>query len=267
METNIEALYERVEKRQKNVSSKWLNLGYWEQTNCTEKACEMLFEKVIEQLNVSENANIFDAGFGYGIQDVFLLNKHPHVCITGYNIIQKQVDYANELINTKNLTNNIKLLHGNCVNTKLSSEQFDIVMAIESAFQFNTRELFFKEAYRLLKKDGQIVLADCLPSPSFEANDAFIKAGEKAGIPLSNQYNIDTYVEIMKNAGFVNINYIDITDFVLRGAVKEVYSNNGWRSGDALIQDINDEDINKLMIEFTHSTTIGKYYIIKANKN
>lgn len=267
--SEVQQLYKRVEENNKGQkASLWLNLGLWTNTNKVEEACVALFEKTIEGLKFQEGAKVLDAGFGFGIQDVNLAKKHENIHITGINVVDFQISFAQQLIKDNGLEERVLLLNEDATDTSLNGNQFDAVIAIESAFHFNTREAFFNEAYRLLKPGGMIALADCLPLEQAEFDDQFKAAANEMAIPIENCYDINTYQKKMTEVGFTNLKVEDITDEVLPMASLEMFDADGWRTADIIQNQVEPKSMsmNDLLSKFIQVTTIGKYYIISAKK-
>lgn len=265
--TEVVSLYQRVAQNTlNNPASLWLNLGLWDETNDVNIACKNLFDKAIRSLNITKDSKLFDAGIGYGIQDIYLAEKVPGCIIKGVNIVNFQLDRAIKLVEEKNLQKSVILTNEDATSTSFDADEFDFVIAIESAFHFNTRYDFFKEAFRVLKPGGTIAIADCLPRVDFVMDEEFMKAASSMAIPFANCYNINEYKNLMKKAGYRNILEEDITDLVLPSASIEMFSNTGWRSVNKI------DNMNQLnsafesLEKFIKVTTIGKYYIITATK-
>jgi microcystin synthetase protein McyJ len=248
-----------------NSNCNYLNLGYWKQTNNVIKASEDLLDLVIEKAEIKDGNKILDVGFGYGEQDIYFANKFPKIEINGINILTKQVEFAQQKVKLAGLSNRVVLIDGDAVNLTFEDSIFDLTLAIESAFHFDTRQMFFNESYRVLKPGGIIVLTDCLPQ-TFSKNDKkFIEASTNMGIPLANQYNIQVYIDKLKEVGFEKISYIDLTKHVIPYSAIEMIQNNGWRSK----TEINLEDeiyLEEKFKYFTEKTTIAHYYLVKAYK-
>lgn len=264
---NIKNMYSELDDRITNSLSDcyYLNLGFWKNTNQTKVACEQMIDEVIEYANIEESKNLLDVGYGYGDQDIYLAKKNPDLTIHGINIIDDQVKKAQQKVIENNLSDRVFLKKGDAVSLEFKDNSFDTIIAIESAFHFNTREKFLFEAYRTLKKNGLICLTDCLPKNKNESLDFKIKS-ERFGIPLINQYNITEYVEILKNIGFHSVEYIDITKNVIPYSASEVANKNGWRTEAIVNLPKNNDTLNDLIQNFNISTTIENYFIIKATK-
>ncbi|MDZ4667760.1 MAG: class I SAM-dependent methyltransferase [bacterium] len=263
----IEKMYSRLDKMLLDSQGDcyYLNLGYWKDTNNANLACEALIDLVLSKAELKDGFKILDAGFGYGHQDVYIAKKNPNLHIFGVNIMPRQVEIAKQKVQKEFLSNRVFLFEGSATKLPFENDTFDAVIAIESAFHFDTRESFFEESWRVLKKDGVLCLTDCLPLSNFTKNEQFFLASQKMGIPIENQYPIDEYVSKLSINGFEKISYQNLSEFVLPHSAAEMKQKNGWRSKKEvyLPQNI---DLNQYLKGFTEATTIGSYYLIKAHK-
>lgn len=260
-------MYSELETRITNslANCNYLNLGYWENTNQTKVACEQMIDQVISYANIKENQTILDVGYGYGDQDIYLANKIPNLNIYGINITDIQVKKAQQQVKEKGLSGQLFLEKGDAVSLNYDDDTFDTVIVIESAFHFNTREKFFKEAHRTLKNTGVLCLTDCLPTNKTK-NPDFQKNSERYGIPIDNQYDITEYIKKLEKIGFKSITYIDISEKVIPYSAAEITNKNGWRTESVVNLPKDKNIINDLIDNFHKSTTIESYYIIRAVK-
>jgi microcystin synthetase protein McyJ len=263
----IQIMYSELDSRINNSTSNcnYLNLGYWEDTNVTKIACEQMIDKVISYAKIKENQTLLDVGFGYGDQDIYIATKIPNLNIYGINISDIQVKKAQQQVEEKGLSNQIFLEKGDAISLSYKDNTFDTILAIESAFHFNTREKFLKEAYRTLKNSGTLCLTDCL-SINKNKNPNFKKNSERFGIPIENQYGITEYINKLEKIGFNSITFLDISEHVIPYGAAEINNKNGWRTESVVNLPKDKNTINDLISIFIESTTIESYYIIKAVK-
>lgn len=80
------------------------------------------------------------------------------------------------------------------------------MICVEAAFHFETREKFFAEALRVLKKGGRLVLADILMPASFSRQPA-------ANIVA----DLNEYEQVCRRAGFAEVEVLDVTEFCVGG--------------------------------------------------
>lgn len=266
-QASIQNMYSELDNRINNSKSdcNYLNLGYWKNTNVTKIACEQMIDKVISYAKIKENQTLLDVGFGYGDQDIYIATKIPNLKIFGINISEIQVKKAQQQLEEKGFSNQLFLEKGDAISLAYKDNTFDTIIAIESAFHFNTREKFLKEAYRTLKKSGTLCLTDCLPLNT-DKNPNFQKNSERFGIPIENQYDITEYIQILEKIGFNSITFMDISEHVIPYGAAEINNKNGWRTESMVNLPKDKNTINDLIAIFIESTTIESYYIIKAVK-
>jgi SAM-dependent methyltransferase len=111
-----------------------------------------------------------------------------------------------------------------------------VVIALECAFHFDTRERFFAEAARLLRPGGRLVLADSIPSgPDVNPwrhplrallNDAIRAA---LAVPRANVYPREVYAAKLAAAGFEAVQVESIRDKVFPGWYRALVEDPGLR--------------------------------------
>ena len=98
--------------------------------------------------------------------------------------------------------------------------QFDAVVCIEAAFHFDTRDKFFKEAHRVLKPGGSLVLSDILFR---KMCNTMVQLGQ---VPRANLIaTVDEYRVRLAAAGFTAVEVTDATALCLGGFRRHL---SGW---------------------------------------
>ncbi|MCH8013121.1 MAG: class I SAM-dependent methyltransferase [Candidatus Marinimicrobia bacterium] len=153
--------FETLEKEKK-----YLNYGYSLNPHQTlEDKQEQLCKEVFKLANIQHNHIVVDVGFGSGEQDFLLADLYPFSQLIGFNISQRQVEYANYRAGIKNLGDRMIFYRGEAERMeRIADSSVDRVLAIECAFYFD-RPRFYKEAARILKKGGYLVLSDITLGP------------------------------------------------------------------------------------------------------
>lgn len=157
---------EKIEK-----PAKYLNYGY---TTCSnrrasyeEKQARLCLE-AFKLADIQPHHHIVDVGFGSSEQDFLLYHTFPFARLDGFNVAQAQVHYANAMATSKCLDEKLIFHHSPAENMSvLSDNSIDRVVAIECAFYFD-RSKFYKEAARILKPGGRLVLADISFGPQLK---------------------------------------------------------------------------------------------------
>lgn len=202
------------------LKSLYVNYGYW-MPGCTnqDQACEALADKLAGAAGITVGDRILDVGFGYGEQDFYWLQTRNPERIVGLNVTPSQVEIARQRAVELNLSDRVDLRVGSATAVPFEANSFDRVVALESACHFDTRQIFFEEAFRVLRPGGVIATADLVPR-ALAMNQKGLSArmesfGRGRVIPNSNWYPRTRYVECLKEAGFVNVDVQDISEKVL----------------------------------------------------
>ena len=187
-------------------NSDFYNFGYWgAQAKNQREASEALVDTLLERLP-GRTGKILDVACGLGASTRRLLDSYPPESVTAINISAAQVSRARE--NAPGAT----VLQMDAAKLDFPDSSFDAVLCVEAAFHFYTREAFLREAFRVLKPGGSVVLSDIL-FRSFTT-----PVSESLGVPKANLIaDIDGYGAQLRSIGFQDVRIDDATQDCLGG--------------------------------------------------
>lgn len=198
-------------------NARWMNVGYWKHASYYNQACEKLAELVSRAGKFNECDSLLDVGCGSGEQDFFWSRKYSGISITAMDLLEKHIEEAILRQNSEEGTS-IRFMAGTASKLPFDNESFHKVSALDCAYHFDTREEFFREAYRVLKRGGVLTVTDMLPAK--QDNKKFFwqkKWREGLFIPEENMYDINCYVKKLKAAGFSRVKVKHIGHEVFTG--------------------------------------------------
>jgi microcystin synthetase protein McyJ len=196
----------------------WLNLGYWEKARAYPDACADLARRLARAARFAKGDTVVDCGFGFGEQDLLWMREFELGRIVGVNVTPLHVEVARKRMQAHGLGDRVDLKLASATQLPLEAGSADKVVALESAFHFDTREQFFAEAHRVLKPGGRIATADCVPFPG-EAPSGLVNrlVWRRWGVPVANIYDRNAYREKLEGAGFEDVEIESIRNYVFPG--------------------------------------------------
>jgi len=149
-------------KRVRGNDTNFMNFGYWKKdTVGLPEANRNLCDFILSKGRLEGVRSILDVGCGYGEQDMYLYPKVKKK-ITCLDINAKQIAHLKARIKEAGLQDQLVACVGDAVNLPFEDASFDMVWSIESAFHYRPRKAFFKEARRVLRPGGTLLIADIL---------------------------------------------------------------------------------------------------------
>ena len=108
---------------------------------------------------------VLDAGCGVGGSSIFMA-KELGCKVTGITLSKRQVATATKYAQEHGVSDLVQFAQKDYTDTGYEAASFDVIWAIESMQTAQDKGLFLKEAQRILKPGGRIVIADCFkPRP------------------------------------------------------------------------------------------------------
>ena len=211
----LEAQDQGFEQAQKPL---WLNLGYWKTARTYPEAAADLARKLAAAAKLGPGDVVLDAGFGFAEQDLLWVREYDVARIIGVNVTKLHVDVARERAKAFGLQDRLDLRLASATELPLEAASVTKVVALESAFHFDTRERFFDEALRVLEPGGILATADCMPYLGEKPSGLVNWLGwRRWGVPPANIYDSDAYREKLLARGFENVTVESIRHHVFPG--------------------------------------------------
>ncbi|HET7336543.1 MAG TPA: class I SAM-dependent methyltransferase, partial [Candidatus Nitrosotalea sp.] len=181
---------------QVSTGGNFLNFGYWDNTTKNPIDAQTNLCNIVANMTHLEEATcVLDVGSCFSEPAFFWKKKYPTVSITCININANQLKSANNQART----NGINLLNSTAVKIPISDESCDRIIALESAQHFKPIHNFISEAKRILKKDGEVILA--VPVLARPSKMSITKIGILKFTWSSEHYDIQTVKKTIQDAG------------------------------------------------------------------
>ena len=190
-----------------------IHYGYWDKkVRSFPQSLLRMNEVMMETALVKSTDKVLDAGCGVGGSSIFLASTIGcHV--TGISLSERQVEQANATAKQKEIEKLVDFKVMDFCATKFPDASFDVVWGCESICYAEDKQQFVKEAWRLLKPGGRLVVADGFVTMS-EYNERPVIRKWQDGWHVKNLASPKRFENLLGMYGFVNIEYRNISKYV-----------------------------------------------------
>jgi cyclopropane fatty-acyl-phospholipid synthase-like methyltransferase len=200
-----------------------IHYGFWDKNTKSHQEALINVNKFLAKITHLKSGDlILDAGCGIGGSSIWL-TKNYDVKAIGITISDKQVKEARRLSQINKVEQNTDFYEKDFLNSGFDDETFDVVWAIESVCHAENKKDFLREAYRMLKNGGRLVVDD-----GFLLRDIKDKKERKTfasfleGMALPNLAPESQFRQALEEVGFKNIQIYDKVREVLPSS-KKIY--------------------------------------------
>lgn len=194
-----------------------VHYGFWNKN--TRSFGEALKQTMIEMANraeIKQGMRILDAGCGVGGASFFLANTFETE-VEGITLSEKQWLYANDY--KKDKFPRVHFSIQNFTKTEFPDEHFDLIWACESSCYAYPKSDFLKEAYRLLKPGGRLVIADYFTTENAYQKDTnqYLKKWADTWA-ITEFHEEDSFLKLVKSHDFHLLSNDDVSSHILPSA-------------------------------------------------
>lgn len=197
-------------------NSRSMHFGYWDSgVRSLSDALHRQNETLARRAGITPGDHVLDAGCGVGGSSLYLA-REIGCSVAGISISATQIDRANRYAQDEGLSDRVRFKEQDFVRTDFPDGSFSVIWAVESVCHADDKTDFLREALRLLRPGGRLILADGFEAqPEYSHEEFALMQSWVSGWAVSRLANARQFEASARALGFENIEFQNITANVL----------------------------------------------------
>jgi len=252
-----------------------LHYGYWDDSVRNFHEALLNINKVLAEIaEIRNGENVLDAGCGIGGSSIWLA-KEKNCRVTGISLNEKQIRKAIGLAKTFSVTERILFEKKDYTKTLYPANSFDVVWAIESVCYADDKGDFLKEAFRVLKPAGRLIIADFFKKKDLNPEGTEEVRQWAACWAINDFATKEEFDEKLKQTSFRDVAWMDVSGAIIPSA-KKLYRSYFWGIIGAKVYqalspnatELGKNSVRSAYLQYdTLKKGLWKYQIVKAVKD
>ena len=204
--------------------SQAMHYGYTnEQVKAFRPSLANMNKQLAAYAQIQAGEQVLDAGCGVGGSSLYLANEWS-CTVQGISLSEAQIQQAQKNAEDRGLKQLASFSTQDYTQTTFPDQSFDLIWALESIVHQLDRGPFLREAYRLLRPGGRIVLGEYIRSnkPMNKKEERLLKKWLDAWA-LSPLVRVNDYAVAAQDLGFQNLASKNITPHIRKSSWRMYY--------------------------------------------
>jgi cyclopropane fatty-acyl-phospholipid synthase-like methyltransferase len=201
-----------------------MHYGFWDKDIPNLRMALDNENRVLAQLaDIKTSDRVLDAGCGVGGSSLFLAERIG--CrVTGISLNERQIKTAQGAASKRSLSKLVQFKTANFTATGFPDASFDVVWAIESVCHATDKADFLREAFRILRPGGRLIVADGFAAKTkLKKNETKVMKLWLDGWSVSRLDTLSDFRHKAEDLGFTKVSIEDYTPAVIQSAKRLYY--------------------------------------------
>ena len=197
---------------------RWLRVAARGRASRHDAAQRKMTQVCADAVGLRPGERVLDAGCGVGGTSLWLASQRG-VSVFGLNLQEAQLNEARARVARDPGGAGVRFSAQDYTAMGVADSSIDVVWALESICHCLDKRAFLREAYRVLRPGGQLMVADfLLPDKVRGPRDEQAMRTWTRGWAIPNLATVSSFAGSLEAEGFTNIRYRDIREHVLPSA-------------------------------------------------